>query len=154
MALEVLDAAIAVKGPEYVAIKLTPGWTNNEIEEEDVEATYGYLLDEITKRGPLMFVHFYFPDLATSEIFRVLRQRYRGHVLVDGSFPPADYAAMIENGRTDLAGFGRAFIANPDLPHRLAHDLRLAEVDYASLYEGGPRGYTDYPRMDMVMTHA
>jgi N-ethylmaleimide reductase len=145
MALEVLDAVTAVQGPEYVAIKLTPGWTNNEIEEEQVEETYAYLLDEISVRGRLMFIHFYFPDLATSALFRSLRRRVRGPVLVDGSLAPADYAGMIASGETDLAGFGRAFIANPDLPLRLQRGLPLADVDYATLYAGGARGYTTYP---------
>lgn len=146
MALEVLDAVTAVKGPDYVAIKLTPGWTNNEIEEEQVEDTYGHLLDEIAARGRLMFIHFYFPDLATSGLFRSLRQRVRSPVLVDGSLAPADYAAMVAAGEADLAGFGRAFIANPDLPSRLQGSLPLADVDYGTLYVGGSEGYTTYPR--------
>jgi hypothetical protein len=36
----------------------------------------------------------------------------KGRVLVDGSLPAADYAAMIAAGETDLIDFGRAFIAN------------------------------------------
>ena len=137
MAIEVLDAVVGVRGPEYVALKLTPGFTNNEIEEDDLDETYGYLIDALNTRGNLMFLHFYFGDLATSTTFRTLRQRFKGRVLVDGSLPAADYAAMIAAGETDLIGFGRAFIANPDLPVRLLRNLPLADVDYLTLYTAG-----------------
>lgn len=146
MALEVFNAVAAINGPEYVAIKLTPGWTNNEIEEEQAEETYGCLLDGIAARGSIMFTHFYFPDLADSALFRTLRPKVKGNVLVDGSLTAEQYAAMIVAGEADLAGFGRAFIANPDLPRRLREGVPLADVDYATLYMGGARGYTTYPR--------
>jgi N-ethylmaleimide reductase len=146
LALEVLDAVIAVNGPEYVAMKLTPGWTNNEIEEENAEATYRYLLNEIAERGELMFLHFYFPDLADSALFKSLRPLVRVPLLVDGSLSPDSYAQMIAAGQADMAGFGRAFIANPDLPARMQSGTALAEVDYSTLYLGGAQGYTTYGR--------
>ncbi|KAG9027782.1 hypothetical protein FRB95_007389 [Tulasnella sp. JGI-2019a] len=41
--------------------------------------------------------------------------------------------------------FGRAFIANPDLPLRLKYDLPLNEPDRSTFYTGGAQGYIDYP---------
>ncbi|MEO6959549.1 MAG: hypothetical protein ABI228_01850, partial [Burkholderiaceae bacterium] len=41
--------------------------------------------------------------------------------------------------------FGRLFVANPDLPHRLAEGLPLADFDASTLFGGGEHGYTDYP---------
>ncbi|KAG8999079.1 hypothetical protein FRB94_003347 [Tulasnella sp. JGI-2019a] len=41
--------------------------------------------------------------------------------------------------------FGRAFIANPDLPLRLEHNAKLNKYDRTTFYTGGPKGYTDYP---------
>jgi NADPH:quinone reductase-like Zn-dependent oxidoreductase len=40
---------------------------------------------------------------------------------------------------------GRHFIANPDLPARIARGLALNPYDRATFYTGGARGYTDYP---------
>jgi N-ethylmaleimide reductase len=48
-------------------------------------------------------------------------------------------------GAADLVAFGRAFIANPDLTHRLRHGLPLALPDRKTFYVGGAAGYTDYP---------
>ena len=44
-----------------------------------------------------------------------------------------------------MIGFGRPFVANPDLPQRLKAGLPLAEHDPQTLFGGGPEGYTDYP---------
>jgi len=45
----------------------------------------------------------------------------------------------------DLVGYGRAFIANPDLVHRLRHGLELNAYDRSTFYSQGADGYTDYP---------
>jgi hypothetical protein len=41
--------------------------------------------------------------------------------------------------------FGRPFVANPDLPRRLAKSLPLAMLDSNTLFGGSERGYSDYP---------
>jgi N-ethylmaleimide reductase len=53
----------------------------------------------------------------------------------------------VSAGAADLVAFGRAFIANPDLTHRLRHGLPLAEPDRKTFYGGGAAGYTDYPAL-------
>jgi N-ethylmaleimide reductase len=45
----------------------------------------------------------------------------------------------------DLIAFGRPFIANPDLPARLAQQLPLADFDSSRLFGGDAQGYSDYP---------
>ena len=51
----------------------------------------------------------------------------------------------VAGGRADLVSFGRLFIANPDLPRRIAEGASLAEPDATTFYTPGPKGYTDYP---------
>lgn len=40
--------------------------------------------------------------------------------------------------------FGRAFIANPDLPERFAKNTHLNVPDPTTYYNGKQHGYTDY----------
>ncbi|KAG8849724.1 hypothetical protein FRB96_000664 [Tulasnella sp. 330] len=40
--------------------------------------------------------------------------------------------------------FGRLFLANPDLPLRLRHNVKLNDYDRSTFYSQGPKGYTDY----------
>ncbi|WP_279604200.1 hypothetical protein [Methylobacterium sp. J-092] len=53
--------------------------------------------------------------------------------------------ALISEGTIDLAAFGQAFIANPDLVARLREGFPLAVPDKATFYGGGAAGYVDYP---------
>lgn len=49
----------------------------------------------------------------------------------------------------DLVGFGRAFVANPDLPYRLENDLPLNQGDRSTYFGGGAKGYIDYPYYEL-----
>jgi N-ethylmaleimide reductase len=44
--------------------------------------------------------------------------------------------------------FVRYFIANPDLPRRIAPGLTLTPYDRATCYGGDARWYTDHPFAD------
>lgn len=52
---------------------------------------------------------------------------------------------VLNQGYADLVAFGRPFVANPDLPARLEHNLPLAPLDHATLFGGNATGYSDYP---------
>jgi len=43
--------------------------------------------------------------------------------------------------------YGRAFLANPDLPTRLHLRAALNEPDPTTFYGGGAAGYTSYPTL-------
>jgi N-ethylmaleimide reductase len=147
-ALEILDKVIAVNGPGYVSIKLTPGFQVHEIEEDDIVEKYSYIIDQLNQRAGLSFLHLYFHDLATSEVFKMMRQSFLGTVLAEGSLKAADYARMVENGELDFTGFARAYISNPDLAERLALRLPISQPDMNTTYSLGEEGYTDYPAYD------
>ena len=53
---------------------------------------------------------------------------------------------LLSAGWIDAAAFGRAFIANPDLPRRLAEErCRSTPQRPETFYGGDAEGYTDYP---------
>jgi 2,4-dienoyl-CoA reductase-like NADH-dependent reductase (Old Yellow Enzyme family) len=51
---------------------------------------------------------------------------------------------LILNGVIDMAGFGQAYIANPDLVARFRNNWPLNPADRATYYTGGAKGYIDY----------
>ncbi|KAL1637207.1 hypothetical protein SLS56_000866 [Neofusicoccum ribis] len=67
--------------------------------------------------------------------------------LAAGGFTRENAAPVIEADDADCVIFGRWFLANPDLPRRLAEGLPLNEYDRASFYGADPpqKGYVDYP---------
>ena len=79
--------------------------------------------------------------------YAALRRRFVGAWIVNNGYTRQSACAAVDSGRADLVSFGRAFIANPDLVRRLREDAPLNPLDTATLYTGGPCGYTDYPTL-------
>ena len=46
-----------------------------------------------------------------------------------------------------MPAFGVPFLANPDLPLRLASGAELNLPDVPTFYQGGEKGYIDYPSL-------
>lgn len=73
-----------------------------------------------------------------------VRANFSGKILYAGKYTAQRGARTIEAGWGDLIAFGRPFIANPDLPERIANNWPLNLVDPATMYGGDEKGYTDY----------
>jgi len=74
-----------------------------------------------------------------------LRARFPGTIIVAGRYTPDRADAILGAGLADLVAFGRPFLANPDLPRRVAQGLPLNAPDPATFFGGGAEGYVDYP---------
>ena len=76
---------------------------------------------------------------------REVRQTFSGRIIYAGRYTAERGACMLDAGLADLIAFGRPFIANPDLPKRIANAWPLNAVDPSSMYGGTEKGYIDYP---------
>lgn len=153
---EICEAVISVFGGERVGVRFAPLFESTDEErvylglvEQDPHHTYVEackILQELGV-GYLSIAEADWdnaPDLPES--FReALRGVFSAPIMYSGCYTEAKAKAVLGKGLGDLFGFGRAFIANPDLPHRLKNGLTLNAVDPASLYGGGEQGYIDYP---------
>jgi N-ethylmaleimide reductase len=74
-----------------------------------------------------------------------VKPRTRHPLIATGNFTGLSGAAAVEAGRANVIGFGRHFLANPDLPARLARGWELNAPDRSTFYGGSEAGYTDYP---------
>ena len=74
-----------------------------------------------------------------------IRAAFRGRLVLNSDFTGPTANETIARGLADAIAFGRPFIANPDLPHRLADGLPLNPPDAGTFYSQGAEGYTDYP---------
>ncbi|EHY78009.1 alkene reductase [Pseudomonas kunmingensis] len=84
------------------------------------------------------------PELPGS--FReAVRAAFSGTIIYAGKYTPERAAAAVEAGWADLIAFGRPFIANPDLPARIANGWPMNLLDASSMYGGTEQGYIDYP---------
>jgi 2,4-dienoyl-CoA reductase-like NADH-dependent reductase (Old Yellow Enzyme family) len=77
--------------------------------------------------------------------FREILAKGNVSFIAAGNFDRDNAVPKLDAGDADLIIFGRHFIANPDLPKRLAEGLELNPYDRTTFYGGDHKGYTDYP---------
>ncbi|SAL03052.1 NADH:flavin oxidoreductase [Caballeronia arationis] len=148
--LETIDEVSAAIGPSMTGIRLSPfGRLNSMAPFSDEEETWLALACELSSRR-LAYVHLNdqwtlgHPNM-TRDFRARFRKVYSGTLMMAGGFGKASAENALALGLADLIAFGSPFIANPDLVERLWRGYPLARVDHTTLYEGGPKGYTDYP---------
>ena len=76
----------------------------------------------------------------------LIRKAFARTLILNSDCATAELAeATVAEGKADAITFGLPFIANPDLPRRIAKALPLATAVVATFYSRGPEGYVDYP---------
>lgn len=85
--------------------------------------------------------------LAGDGMFRHFRDLYGGTIIANVDFDRARANRLIDAGLADMVAFGRPFIANPDLPARIALDAPLADINWPKVYGSTSEGLTDYPTL-------
>ena len=76
-----------------------------------------------------------------------MRRAFGGPLIVNGGYTLESANAAIAAGETDLVAFAALVIANPDLPERFRSAAPMNEPDRATFYDGGAKGYVDYPAL-------
>jgi N-ethylmaleimide reductase len=82
----------------------------------------------------------------------LFRPIVKGVLISAGGFSGDTAEAAIADGHADAIAFGRIFISNPDLPHRLQQGFPLTSYNRKTFYGGEAEGYTDYPVHDAMAT--
>lgn len=139
---EVLDAMIAEIGAERVGVRLSPAGEFNDMREPDAEELYKYILPELSERK-LAYLHIGTFDFS-KDWHAILRPFYEGVYLAGVGFTKERAETLLAQGGADAIAFGVPFLANPDLPERLALGAELNAPDEATFYTPGEKGYTDY----------
>ncbi|CAM5259532.1 Alkene reductase OS=Streptomyces alboniger OX=132473 GN=CP975_07900 PE=4 SV=1 [Streptomyces alboniger] len=155
---EALDAMIDAVGADRVGVRLSPSSTFQDMADSDPGALFTYVLDELDQRG-IAYLHLVEPGIigddsegaqrpADSIDSTWVRKHYPGRVIATGGYDRERALRAVESGAADAVAFGRAFIANPDLPARLEADAALNEAQRPTFYGGDDRGYLDYPSLE------
>lgn len=148
--VEVAKAAAEAIGADRVGIRLSPyGVASGMQPYPELEQEYLLLLKELAAIG-LVYVHVAdhqgqgAPEVPLA-FKQALRKAWNGVFVIGGSFDQAKAQKAVEDGLIDLAGLGRAFLANPDLVERFKKGLALNQPDHKTFFTPGAKGYTDYP---------
>ncbi len=152
--LEVVDAVSAEFGPDRVGVRVSPHATADGLSDSTPHETFGYVAEQLQRRGTA-YLHLIEPaDTADSGRFAgTLRRAFHGPLILCGGFERTSAQRTLQLGRAELIAFGAGFIANPDLVERLRRNAPWNTPDSATFYNGGDRGYIDYPFLSSSSTH-
>ncbi|SDR21561.1 N-ethylmaleimide reductase [Paraburkholderia fungorum] len=153
---EIVDAVSEAVGPDRLGVRFTPLFTGTDqdrvyigLVEDDPHETYIEAIKVLEEAGAA-YVSIAeadwdnAPDLPES-FRREVRRTFSGRIIYAGRYTAERGARLIEADLADLIAFGRPYIANPDLPERIANGWPLNAVNPATVYGGGAEGLTDYP---------
>lgn len=154
--IEVARAIAGAIGADRVGYRVSPWSRHHSMRMEDPVPQFSYLVKQL-RELKLAYLHVIEArvmgnaDAEGRESINFLVDIWgrTSPVIVAGGYDGASAREAIEKVYTNadiLVGFGRTFVSNPDLPHRIQHDLPLAKYNRDLFYEVlDPRGYTDYP---------
>jgi len=147
--LEVTDAVISVWGAGRVGMHLAPRGDAHSMGDSNLPATFGYVAEQLGIRK-LAFI-FTRESKGADSISPELKKRFGGVLIANEGFNRETAEAAIAAGEADAVSFGKEFISNPDLPHRLVSGAALNPFHPETFYGYGlpdrQVGYTDYPAL-------
>ncbi|KAJ7204935.1 hypothetical protein GGX14DRAFT_645380 [Mycena pura] len=157
-ALEVLEAVTSAVGANRTGIRLSPWSTFQEMRMADPTPTFTHLVSQIKKAHPdLAYLHVIEPRINggtdakgdvedDSESNDFIRALWAPKILISAGGYTRESALARAEKAGELIGFGRPFLANPDLPVRLMKDLAMNQPNRKTFYTAASaEGYTDYP---------
>lgn len=146
---EVIGAVCGVWGSERVGVRLSPLNSYNSMRDSDPIGLTAWVATRLNDFG-LAYLHLMRADMfgqQSGDVMTPARAHYQGVLIGNMGYTPEEATAAINAGLLDAVAFGTAFLANPDLPARIAAGAPLNAPNPATFYTPGPAGYTDYPTM-------
>lgn len=153
-AVAAAQAAAEAIGAERVGMRISPGNPLHTIVESELADLYLALVEALAPIG-MAYLH-----VNEGPELRGLTEQIRGAwpstlILKPWTTPRRtdasdlhlldDVVPALGKPVADVIAMGANFIGNPDLVHRMQHDLELNELRPHIFYGVGPEGYTDYP---------
>jgi len=146
---EILDTVTEVWPANQVGLCASPINSYNSIIDSEPAPLYTWLATELN-RYKLAYLHVMRADFLqqqSGDILTPIREAWNGVLISNMGYTPDEAAYAVASGSVEAIAFGTPFLANPDLPERIAAGADLNDPDPTTLYSTGPEGYTDYPTM-------
>lgn len=156
---EVLDAVKEVVPEDRIGVRLNPMMHNIHGMQVDEQTgkTFEYIVNRLNDYKQLAYLHLSRPFNELGEepyfihdVIGHYRKIYKGFLVANASYDAETGEQEVEAKRADAIAYGRPYIANPDLVERFANKQALSADDQTTYYTPGAKGYTDYPKFELV----
>ncbi|MBU6469200.1 MAG: alkene reductase [Gammaproteobacteria bacterium] len=150
---EIVEGISDAIGADRTGVRLSPANTWNVPPDSDTQALYDFVIGALSSYE-LAYLHLREAQGDLSAIPNMVqnvtahyRTVYRGTLITNTGYDRDKGNTVIAKGDADLVAYGVPYIANPDLVERFRVGAPLAQADQSTFYQGGARGYTDYPSL-------
>jgi N-ethylmaleimide reductase len=150
--IEVTRTLIDVAGAERTGVRLSPNDDPQGCGDSDSEPLFTRAAEALGElRIAFLEMRASRPEStfrpATRQLVPAIRRAFTGTLILNSDYLLDDASQALRLGEADAIAFGRPFLANPDLPARLAERAALNPPNVSTFYTPGPAGYTDYPAL-------
>ncbi len=153
---EVVTALVSEVGADRTSVRLSPNGVSQGANDSNPEilftaaakalAAHKIAFLELRELNPS-------GTFGASEVPKqspAIRKVFPGPLILNQEYDAVSAQAALDAGIADAISFGRAFLANPDLPARLQRGAAPNESEMATWYAQGDEGYIDYPTLEPV----
>ena len=147
--LEVTAAVCEVWGSDRVGVRISPVNSYNSMIDSDPVGLTTWLATKLNDFN-LAYLHMMRSDFfqqQKDDVMTPARAAYKGVIIGNMGYKADEATQAIAEGKLDAVAFGTSFLANPDLPARIAAKAALNSARPSTFYSPGPEGYTDYPAL-------
>ena len=143
--IEIVDTILSDVPGIQVGVRITPRDMSDGCADTDPLGVFVEISNALASRN-IAYLHVSEGVGADNQysLTPVIREKFTGTLIACGGFSKASAEQWIQSGQADLIAFGTHFIANPDLPRRLALGESLTAAKREYYRKGGALGYTDY----------
>lgn len=150
---EVTRAVAGVAGKDRTGVRLSPNGAIQGVDDSNPEALFGAAAAALGQIG-IAFLELREPGpngtFGTANrppVAPTIKRAFGGPLVLNSDYDGRAAQAALDAGVADAIAFGRTFLANPDLPRRIAEDAPLNKDVAKTWYSQGPEGYIDYPTL-------
>ncbi|MGB8535684.1 MAG: alkene reductase [Acidobacteriaceae bacterium] len=150
---ETVERVLETWDSGQVGVRISPTGSFNDMSDDNPFDTFSVAVGRLNnyRLGYLHVVEMAQNSKGPSELdiamSAQLRTLWKGLYVANGGYDGPRGKEAIQTGHADAVAYGRAFLANPDLPRRLQLGATLNKPDPTTFYGGGAAGYTSYPTL-------
>jgi N-ethylmaleimide reductase len=148
---EVVEAVVGEVGAERTAVRFSPNGETQGVDDSHPETLFPTAAKMLQGLG-IAFLELREPgndgSFGKTDVPKVsprIREVFTNPLVLNSDYTKETAEAALASGVADAITFGRPFLANPDLPARLAKGVALNTDDMPTWYSQGDEGYVDYP---------
>ncbi|MCJ2083458.1 alkene reductase [Methylobacterium sp. J-090] len=138
-------------GADRTGVRLSPNGAIQGVDDSDPDALFGAAAKALSEIG-IAFLEMREPGpegtFGTSNhapVAPIVKAAFDGPLVLNSDYDGPKGQAVLDAGKADAIAYGRPFLANPDLPARIAEGAPLKKDEQKTWYSQGPEGYIDYP---------